>query len=256
MTNYFDLSRFINILRVDFMTSFRKVLVSSGAIIGIVTVLSLLTGLSVGKPVFAIEFAGVLVMLNGFITSATLFKDLHQKETGQMLLTLPGSSFEKYVSRLLFSNVGHITISLITVYISSVVTYLLASLFFGSTTALFNPFAWKVWEIIQTYFIVQSLFFFAAIYFTKNNFFKLILSSFIIQTLFSLFIVILVKIIFGDVISNNGSFHFKENFMNIDIYSFQVFGNNLFTLLKLVYFWLLAPFFWITGFFHFKEYEV
>ena len=66
----------------------------------------------------------------------------------------------------------------------------------------------------------------------------------------------MVRIIFGDVISSKGSFHINKEFINADIYSFEVFGRNLFYIVKFIYLWVLAPFFWVVGFFHFKEYEV
>jgi len=114
----------------------------------------------------------------GLVITASLFDELHSPSTAFLNLTLPATAFEKLlsawmISTVLFSLITlsgyfllHLAIQLSTMAIVPTVSHI----------QLFNPFDLEILEDIFTYVFYNSVFLLGAVYFTKLNFIKTLLS--------------------------------------------------------------------------------
>ena len=119
------------------------------------------------------------------------FKGMHNKLTGHSYLVLPGSTLEKYLSKLLLTTLGWFLACLGGYLVFSLVSAGLTQAVFGMSYGVFNPFSGGVWWWVRLYVITQSVTFVGAIYFRRLHLVKTTLSI----TVFGLGLALLVSLL-------------------------------------------------------------
>ena len=252
----FDLKRFWLLIKNDLLTNYRTILITAGAAIGILLFINMVAMLTNGEAVVPLAFYLLMLFIGGFIVTSQSFNDLHHSQRSYVYLTLPASNLEKFLSKLVLTTIGYVTGTLILYFLFSVLMSVLNALLFGYGYPLFNPFDRVVWICIGIYIITQSIFLLGAVYYKKQAFIKTNLFLFLLQLAVSIFIVFLVKIVFWNYIQG-WSFSPEDIILPSSALEDQLenFFMGFARLMKLIFYWLFAPFLWLITYFRLKETE-
>lgn len=128
---------------------------------------------------------GLAASLAGIFFSIDTFSKLRSSTgSGIMYLTVPATIFEKFLSSLLYSTIfTFITFSAVYL-VFHIVLIFTGNVITGSNLSLYIPEMSLIWEAISDMLFFQSLYFFGALIFKKNQFGKTtaIIVGFIILT--------------------------------------------------------------------------
>ncbi len=258
LENYFNLKRFLYLVKNDLINNYRSYFVGLGAITGVIVALDIIMGLAgadFGIPVALFYFT---YFLSGFIISSIAFNDMHHPQKGISFFTLPCSIFERLLSKFIITTVIYTIVILLYFIILNFALGIMNNILFSagidfqSDISLFGLFSDTdtFIFIVKLYFIVQSVFLFASTYFNKNAFLKLIFAMFVLQLGFSIYTALVGKMIFVGF----ETLHFKSMDVSFnEMKSFLMFLKDFgFFILN----WVIAPYFWILTFLRLKEKEV
>jgi hypothetical protein len=197
------------------------------------------------------NFPGFLY-LGGFILTSVFFSQDMFNRTGQHhWLMLPASSEEKFLSKAFITAVGYPIALTALFFLSSVIIESMTTLFFKDAFILFNPWTKEVGWMLLHYLVIQSVFLLGATYFRKAHFVKTILALGIIGFAASLIGTLFIRIVFAPYFTGffqpmNIQFSFSQGYE-------EQFLKGFFTLMKVIYWALLAPFCWFVAYLRVKE---
>jgi len=249
-SNTFSIKRVALLMNRHLFYNLKTYLMSFAAVGSILIVISLLSTYTNGGVFYEKNFVNlgeVFLFIGGILLTSNIFKEISSKHRGWLYMMLPANPSEKIISYWLLTTIGYAVISSLTLIISSIVLSTLSTLIFKTTFYLFNPFNAIHLEILLHYCIVQSLFFFGAIFFQKNNFLKTILSVFVFQTILGFIALFIMYLLFGSV---------KMELNNMVLADDPFFTVTLPNTAKLLYYGVMVPFFIIVSYFKLKEREV
>lgn len=248
-SNTFSIKRITLLMYRHVFYNLKTYLLSFAAVGSILIIISLLNTLGTNyldKELFE-TLGKTFLFIGGLMLTSNIFKEISSKHRGWLYMMLPANPSEKILSYWLLTTVGYVVIASLTMVVSSIVLSVLSTLIFKSAFYVFNPFSMAHLNILLQYCIVQSLFFFGAIYFQKNNFIKTILSVFVFNTILGIIAVFMFYLLFGTV--------------GIDAKNLQLTDDHFFSAIipyttKVFYYGLMVPFFVIVSYFKLKEREV
>ncbi|MDD2549590.1 MAG: hypothetical protein PHD00_05765 [Bacteroidales bacterium] len=219
---------------------------AAGSILIIISLLSTIGNDYLAKGLF-ITLGQVFLFIGGVMLTSNVFKEISSKHRGWLYMILPANPSEKILSYWLLTTAGFAVMASLTMVASSIVLSVLSTLIFKTAFYVFNPFSVAYLEILLHYCIVQSLFFFGAIFFQKNNFIKTILSVFVFNTILGIIAVIITYLVFGKAGINSN---------NIQLTDDHFFSVIIPYIAKISYYGLMVPFFVTVSYFKLKEREV
>jgi len=253
--NVFNIRRFWLLLKNDILSNYRSFLISVGAVFGVLLLINVSSVGSADEWNFHEVFFPLTLFIGGFIATSRAFNDLHHKQKSYAYVTLPASRFEKLLSKLLVTTIGYTLATAMLYYLFSVIAIVVTLPFFSMHHAAFNPFDPLILKIVAIYLITQSVFLFGALYFKSYNFIKTILTLYGINILLALFSLLVARICFGNLFA-----HPPMDFMAFESLRFQAFlaksGDILLIVVKVIFWGLMAPFFWILSYLRLSETEV
>ena len=195
-------------------------------------------------------FYYLIIYLAGVYWAVNAFPELRTREKCSFWLMVPGSVFEKYLSRLFLSSVGFVVLFTVLYFVGVNVGNLINQTIFNRPFIPFIPLETVNIPFNVVLFIgLHSIFFAGGIYFKRYPIVK--------TTLFVLFVTVLllisVVIIGGLALSYKGSVSL-QNFSEIGYY----WGVSVAWLRKfLLYCGVIIPIFsWIIGYFRLKKIEL
>jgi hypothetical protein len=248
-SSLFDLKRLYLLIRNDLMIQFKTSLVILVSIIFGLTLISLLSKFDRGISSLHQGSFRVLLVFGGYLLTSSAFKTLHQRNQVGFYLSLPASSLEKFLSRLILTSIGYIFGLSFLYFIFSLLAAGISSFLFNDSLPIFNPFSQTNLELMGLYIITQSIFILGAIHFKSLHFIKTLASSWVIFMVLFLFTLFMIWLVF-DMPINGMHFNFKISDLNPRL--LQPTG----TILKYFLWFGIAPFFWLIAFLKLKEYEV
>jgi hypothetical protein len=136
---------------------------------------------------------------------------------------------------------------------------LVVEVFLGAYYPDFSVFNSTVWQMIGHYILLQSVFMLGAVWFKKGNFIKTVLALILFSIILSILSSLVAWIVFNDYFWTlvRGDFNFNIDLSTgFDIQRLEGFGRGAFTLIKVLYFGLLAPVCWFGSWLKLKELEV
>lgn len=268
MNNIFSINRTLKLIRKDLLSEYKNLIIwlcTAAGVMIVVSALSILLGKLQGGSVdtgggFHRGIYTILLFPGGYVLTSSMFKDVHDKSRSIYWLTLPGSTFEKSLSRLLISSVFFVVLLTLIYPILSSISELFNLAVFGIKHEVFNPFSIDVLKMIPYYLVTQSIFFAGAAAFRKHPLPKTLLSLALFQIVFSIIALIFTRIIFGSYFNSLQNLSFTgTDFFNISsssLDSLTNFGKFATMTGKVLFWYIMAPFFYILSYFKLSEKEV
>jgi hypothetical protein len=258
--NSFSIRRLAMLLRRDFSAGYKSVFIAMAAVGGFVIMVSVVSAFGRGLGPIHEKMYYLLLFIGGYIVTSLTFKELHLNGQSVFYLTLPGSSLEKYLSKLLVTSAGYAFGSLFFYTAVSSAAEGINRLIFGYGHSFFNPFERVMLNWVAVYLVTQAVFLAGSVYFRKLAFIK----TNLFLWLFGIVVVILVAVtawlIFRDYAAGTR--------INLEPY-FQRLGESgemqavlqpmaeKFGQVAKVLFWgVTAPVCWLIGYLRLRETEV
>ena len=248
--NYFDLSRFWLLLKMELFRSRKGLLLTLVIIFGLLFFAGLLLTCAIEKKRIFDEHPSNYpfhLMIGGFILSSLAYNDLSNTLKRYRYLTLPASTFEKFLCMWLLTSVGWIGLFTTTYTIYTIFANAIGSVVFSDRTFMaFDPFGKFVWNTMRSYFVLQGIFLVGAAYFKGYVFPK---------TLFAL-------ILFFSVAALLGYFIMGDEFYSHDCGTgkcevlHEIISHNASIIIQWIFWWVLAPVCWLNIYLGLKEQEV
>ncbi|MBU0712946.1 hypothetical protein KJ762_07240 [bacterium] len=252
----FNFNRFLLLLRNDLFRNYRTLLIGAGTVAAIYFVATLTPMIFSRENIgydFNTGFFPTVLYICGFLLSAAAFGEIHHTQKNTAFFMLPATTFEKFTSRLLLTTIGYLVISVVFYFILNMLSLLLSALFINSGFPVFNPFSEDMLMAIAIYLITQSIFLFGSIFFKNHAFMKTGLSLFGLSVVIGIFASIVFRIVYHDFFDH---MRFMDNYMASDFIYLENFGETLLSIVKHIFWFVLAPYFWIVAYFRLSEKEV
>jgi len=164
------------LLRRDLESGYQSTGIAMAAVGGFFLIVGVLAGFNPNPGgVYRGLYTGLL-FLGGFIVTSMAFHEVRLNAQGIHYLSLPGSTLEKFLSKLLVTAVGYGVGTLVFCTAVAALTEGINRLAFGHAHPFFNPFALNNLRLLPAYLISQSVFLLGSIYFRKLHFVKTALS--------------------------------------------------------------------------------
>ena len=199
----FSFRRLGLLLRRDFSTGYQSVFIAMAAVGGFVILVSVLSALGQTRGPIHNTLYFPLLFIGGFIATSMIFKELHLNGQSVFYLTLPGSSLEKYLSKLLVTSLGYAFGSLFFYTAVSSAAEGINRLILGYGHAFFNPFTREVLLAIAVYVVTQAVFLVGSVYFRKLAFIKTNLYLWLFGIVLTILVAVSAWIIFRDYAAGN-----------------------------------------------------
>ncbi|MFK8007897.1 MAG: hypothetical protein AB8H03_16185 [Saprospiraceae bacterium] len=256
MNNTFDFNRFSLLLKKELWSGNKKPLIVGGAIFGFLILIALLqiywTG---GYEGLNWHMFPIVIFWGGLIFTSVIFYEFNNKTGTHHYLSLPASTFEKFLSKWLITAILFPIVASLLFWVYSKVGD--AIYFNYNSENGYTP--WKLtdwWSIffIKIYIVYQSTYLIGAIAFQKYTFFKTSIAHWL-YTIFSVTIAaILFRIIFAEMFDGLFSINQDMNWQTSDeVIHFM--ENKFLSILEFALWFLVPPIMWVVGFFKLKEKE-
>jgi len=262
MATWFSFRR-VGLLMRDYLAMQKKSLITGfAAIAGIGFGAFLITSASGGDALVLRTMFLNILLIGGYVSASVSFTDLHDGKTGVHYLMLPGSSLEKYVSRLLLTSVGWVAATIATFVAATSLGAVVSGIFFETRPDVFLPTGRALWISIATFLVTQPIFVFGSIYFRKVAFLKITLSAMAVAFSLAILYLIAARLLFapaftglfetagdaGDIVLGNGMT--MEEFAVAKLVPVMTTVQRTLT-------WVLVPvFFLVAGVLRLRETEV
>lgn len=257
MNNTFDFNRFSLLLKKELWSGNKKSIIVAGAVFGFLILYALLMIYNKGPMYQFINWNLFPMVLfgGGLIFTSAIFHEFNDKMGTHHYLSLPASTFEKFLSKWL---------------ITAILFPIVASVLFWVYTKIGDAFylnyypgtdyiPWELtdwWSIffLKIYIVYQSTFLIGGIVFQKYTFFK----TSIVHWIISLASVIIGAILFRIIFANQFEGLFSIN-QDIDMQTsdevIHFMENKFLSILEFALWFLVPPIMWAIGFFKLKEKE-
>lgn len=248
----FDFRRFSLLLQKEFLTGNKKSLIVLGAVFGLMMLFAwFLIETKDGYQYLNFNMFPLVLFGGGFVFTSVMYYEFSKKTGTHHYLSLPASTFEKFLSKWLITAV---LFPIVTVLLFWIYVKLADQLHFSYTEEKITTWFinnWWTLFFIRIYLILQSVFLLGAIAFQKYTFFKTALVSILSFALFVIICLIAHRIIFAayydglEIVENLDTNHATRDF---------VIGTMTKWIEYAAYF-LFPPIMWVAGFFKLKEKE-
>lgn len=256
--------RFYNLLRYEVTGKWLSTLITGGAVAGVLLIINIASCGTADHWDLHSIFYPLTLLLSGLIYASYSFSVLGDRLMGPVYLVLPASQFEKYLGKFLLSTVGILVFTTAGYLLVSLAGSGISSLAFGRAHRIFNPFDLKYVQFLRLFLVNHAVLFFGSVYFRRHAIFKTFLSLFILAVALSIVATVLTRIIFLDHFQGL-TFRPKPGYENGIVFGSGIepgtdqvvdsFLNTSLQIVKIAYWWCLAPFFWILGFIRLRETE-
>lgn len=248
--NYFELSRFWLLLKVELYKSRKGVLMTFVITFGMLFFAGFLLDIIVGQQEVFFEHQEnytFALMTGGFILSSLAFDDLSNTLRRYHYLTLPASTFEKFVCMWLLTSAGWIILfTIIYSFYTFIANAVGPILFRHISFQPFEPLGEYSLTTMKSYFVLQGIFLVGAAHFRNYVFPK---------TLFTL-------ILFGTVCGAIAYFIMEDLLLAHECNAGEcelvkrMKVHQAWLLVKWLFWWVLAPLCWVITYLGLKEQEV
>ncbi len=177
---------------------------------------------------------GPFFFLSGWMVSAGVFSGLHDTGRASRFLTLPASSFEKTLSRLLLTAFVYSVLTLLLFWAFSYGASIVSWAVRQRSLSVFDPFSRPILNALRGYIISSSLFFCGGTIFRSHPFVKTFM------TLILLALMIMALTCIGGL-ATQGAF---ESRVVITPESLERFFASLTGAARIFLYWILAPLCW------------
>jgi hypothetical protein len=229
-----------------------------GGFIILITVASMLGGV---QPFLHVGLFIQMLFVGGIVISSLSFREIHQNGQSILYLTLPGSTLEKFLSKLLVSSLGYAIGALIYYTAVSALGEGLNRLLFGAGHPFFNPFSRNVLLAAAAYLVIQSVFLAGSAFFRRLAFLKTALFLILFGIGLSVIVGLAMRFLLADLGWRGGTLSLEPYFEQLrqsgsaDAVLLPLAKGFLLSL-KILFWGALAPVCWLLGYLRLAETEV
>ncbi len=190
----------------------------------------------------------VILFVGGYIFTSNIFNELQSPVKSQYYLTLPARTEEKLIAGWLMSSVFFAIVSLVLIFLISFIISGVLNLLFEGSLQLFNPLSERAMTITGVYLVTQTIFLLGSVYFRKFNFLKTLLSVFVVYIILFIWIMIMVFAIIKpqDMVFIGPA----------DIELSLASPETISTIMSVLFWYVIGPFFLIVSYLRLKERQV
>jgi hypothetical protein len=253
LNKYFDIYRIANLMRRSAILNTRMVLIAFAAIGGLLLIVFLSDTFFHGDINYTpmMNLFHVILFAGGFIFTSQSFNELQKPEKGYHYLTLPASHLEKLFTKWLFSTIIYLVAAYLALYVIALIgsglsVALLKADFKFPALQNYEPF-----RMAGIYLVLQPIFLLGAAYFKRHSFLKTLLTIIVIALITGIFTTIASYILFGS--SGLESSNFAGSNTPIP---HIVFTETIPHLSKILFWYVMGPFFLIVSYFRLTERQV
>jgi len=246
-----SLNRISLLIQRQLVINLKNLAVAFSACLGILLIINFITIFNIDQVHAGalISLSFVMIFIGGYIFTSIGFNELHSPDKAYQFLTLPATTLEKLISVWFLTSIAYLAVSAIMVGVLIVLCNLFA-IFIGADTLSINALMHlPIAKIMWVYFVTHSIFLLGSCYFRKNNFLKTILALFVLGFIIAIYSGINGYIFFGPDFNN-----FSGDQMNGPMTDFMT--AQFPSIIKSIFNYLLAPFFYVVSFFVLKERQV
>ena len=250
LSNYFDVSRFWLLLKLEGFRSRKGLLMTFVITFGMLFWVGLLLGTFIEMPkvydAHPATYAFSLI-LGGFVLSSLTFPDLGNNLRRPGYLSLPASTLEKFVCMWLLSSVAWILLFTLAFTAYTWVANPIGQLLFSRVRfEAFDPLGPVAVSSMKYYFVLQGVFLAGATHFRAYVLPKTLFVLILFATLCS----VLAYFVMGDLVHvDEAYFADPKALKEMPVYRFWL-------LAKWLFWWVLAPLCWVISYWGLKEAEV
>ena len=246
-----DRVRFLLIRQLRFNT--QSLLIGFAAVAGLLTFILTMRVIFGNTPLDSTTFFGNIMpyfFAGGFVFTRSIFSELKTSHRGYLYLTLPASALEKLAVAWFISAVLYMVAALVVMFIINLLLMAFALIFMSPHVPFFNLFDPSILKAYAVYLVTQSVFFLGSIYFRRVHFLKTMLSLFVIGVIIAIYTSVAARLI---IFHNFSSFQFGADLPD-NIKNF--FENTFAPIIRVLFWYCLAPFFLVVSYFCLKERQV
>ncbi len=252
-SNILNLNRLFLLTRRHLLSNLTGWMIAFGALAGVLLVISLLVAYFEPGRIAALTPAYLTIMfIGGYIFTSSIFSELNEQRKAFHYLTLPVSTTERLLSGWLLTGVLFPVFALLLIFVIIFLSNLIMNLTFDFSSINY-AFSASYLKAFKTYLITQSVFLLGAAYFRKYNFLKTLLALFVVFVVFMIFTGIFSRMMFSAFMDGN------MDMMESGAASFRmdsIFMNIIPQIAKILYNYLMMPFFLVVSWFSLKERQV
>ncbi len=255
ISQFFNPHRFGNFLKRQLIVNNRTWLIEFGTIGGVLLIVTLLQIVFISNYQYSFfrNAAIIIYMFGGLALTSATFSELKDRGKAILYMNWPASIFEKLLAHWLIRAIGFTIAFYLVTWLMSLISGILSERIVGADWQAFNPFSLNNLKLAGHFVIWNSVFLFGAVYFKSNTFLK---TGFALVGL----------ALFFSIWTSFTGYMLAElyNIENTQMYINAGPGSGNETLESFiaaidtgstVFYIALAPFFWVTSYFHLKERE-
>ena len=255
LNQYFNSSRFLQLLKVEGVQSYTKTILASLAIFVFLLFISMIMAADHDFYDFHNAWYGIVLLAGGYIFTSTSLPELNSEHGRMGYLSLPASNFEKFASKFLITNIGYIIFATLSYWLFSIIANAMSGALYDFTFEPFNPFDKFYGLFMLIYFLTHSIFFLGAIAFKQYAIFKTFLSMILIYLIIAIIVLLFFRIIFYDFFE--GTFAFKHDILYVPSDQLEGFAKHtLPNIVQFISYFIITPLILAAGYFKLKEREV
>ncbi len=172
----FSVTRAWYALRADLVQHHRAVLVGAGSAAALILAIGVIAARNAHDAALHAVLFPLVLVVGGVLFTSSLFTDLHDKPRAHAYLTLPVSTLERWLVRLLLSTVGVAAAAVAGYFLVSLLGAGVSELIWRRSHGIFVPDA-DSWRAVLAYLVASSLYLFGAVYFRRWHAFKVVLTT-------------------------------------------------------------------------------
>jgi hypothetical protein len=256
----FSIRRLGMLLRRDFSAGYKSVFIAMAAVGGFAILVSVVSAFGRELGPIHKQMYYPLLFIGGYIVTSLTFKELHLNAHNVFYLTLPGSSLEKYLSKLLVTSAGYAFGSLFFYTAVSSAAEGINRLIFGYGHPFFNPFERATLIAVAVYLVTQAVFLVGSVYFRKLAFIKTNLYLWLFGIVLTILVGVVGWLIFRDFAVGR-RIELEPYFQRLgDSGEMQAvlvpLAENFAKAAKVLFWGAMAPVCWLIGYLRLRETEV
>lgn len=264
----FDFKRLFDYMKIDFFTKNRLWLIGGAAFGGFALIISGITAFFGFSGNIHLGFYPVILYLGGFYISSMAYSEIHMGETSYSYLTLPASTLEKTIGKVLIYGVGYVVLATGFYVGVSILSEMINKIIFTTTHPVFNPFRWEMMYMIGFYLAFHTIYLMGSAWFKKHAFIKTFLIIIVISLAITLVSLLAFKIVFYEYFDGWQIKSGPQQILNhldtsaaitdmAGLKSRMITLHNVFNAVWKIYFWGVVPLGGLLGiYFKLKEAEV
>jgi hypothetical protein len=250
LTNYFNFSRFVQLLVLELRRSTKAVVITLVIIFDLLLAGFILDNILNNYKVYNVHEGSYafFLLLGGFIVSSLAFNDLGNPLRRHNYLTLPASTLEKFLSMWVLTCIVWMVVFTFLFILYSILANTIGYIFFKNTTyAAFAPLSVIPVNTMKYYFVLQGIFLVGAANFRAYSFAKTILTILITAVISGLIFYIILADLNQPYLECS-----LEKCNPVQVHSFFI----VWQVLKWLFWWALAPLCWVFAYIGLKDQEV